>query len=66
MAGAAHARSDPADGTAAPPLVAILEGQPMTRPMIPIEAKMSTIDMTTGEETAGTTTMFMMPAAPGL
>jgi hypothetical protein len=29
MAGAAHARSDPADGTAPPPLVEILEGQPM-------------------------------------
>lgn len=46
-------------------MVAALEGQPMTRPMIPIETKMSTIDMTTGVETPGTTTMFMMPAAPG-
>lgn len=37
----------------------------MTSPMIPIETKMSTIDLTTGEETPGTMTMFMMPAAPG-
>ena len=37
----------------------------MNRPMIPIETKMSTIDMVTGEETVGTATMLMMPAAPG-
>jgi hypothetical protein len=37
----------------------------MTRPMIPIETKMVTVDMTTGEETPGTTTMMLMPAKLG-